>query len=266
MFNTFINETYVKSIKNDLLQHNRSRKLCTSTQLSEALAFGFGFNTHAALLEELKSDRPATCVSLNDDRLWSRLSKLSETPVKTLQEAIEIDLSESFSRAVGIRDMRDRVTLPGDIKNSMERFFKLMAYHGAAYYTIKGMRLPSTAIIATGGYRRGKQAMRQPFVPSKSKALWQWDATSLNSMLADDFLEDHAGPHVDLTHWAAQVTHLMEPDLKIGSVVFHAETGLTVHHEEIEGCNQSLVYQRSGQLDDVRAADARVSQIDLITT
>ena len=108
--------------------------------------------------------------------------------------------------------------------------------------------------------------MRQPFVPSKSKALWQWDATSLNSMLADDFLEDHAGPHVDLTHWAAQVTHLMEPDLKIGSVVFHAETGLTVHHEEIEGCNQSLVYQRSGQLDDVRAADARVSQIDLITT
>jgi len=264
MFNALIGGNHIKSIKNDLLHYNRDRKLCTSTQLTEALAFGFGFNTHAAMLVRFKSDQPAACVTLDDARLWARLSALSELPIEALQDAIEIDLSESVSRAVGIRDMRSRLTLPAELEKKLDRFFKLMADYGAAYFTIDGLRLPSNAVIPFGGYRPGKHAMRQCFVPPQTRTHWEWDAASFNNLLADDFLVDHAGPQVDLTGWALEVIQLLERDVKMGNVVFHAETGLTVHHDEIEGCTKSVVYQRPGQLDDVRASDAKAVLLDVM--
>lgn len=263
MFNALINKTHIKSIKNDLLNHNRNLKLCTSTQLTEALAFGFGFNTHAALLARFKRDQSAACLALDEARLWARMSALTDLPVEILQEAIEINLSESFSRAIGIRDMRGRLALPGDMEKNMERFSKLMARHGAAYFTIEGMRLSSSSIIPFGGYRPGRYAMRKCFLPTRTP--WQWTEKSLSSLMAEDFLEDFVGSGEDPLDWAVTVIQLMEHDVKMGNVVFDVETGFTVHHDEIDGCTASVIYQRAGQLEEIRAADLERSGMDAVS-
>jgi hypothetical protein len=150
--------------------------------------------------------------------------------------------------------------------SKLDRFFKKMADHGAAYFTIVGHRPPPNELGWGGSYRLGKpQAMRPIFTEAKPSLYWQWDNASWNALMADDFLEDYAGSESDLTRWAFDASSLLERDLNVGNVVFDAKIGLVVHHEEIEGCTTSILYQRAGQLEAVRAADARQEKAKLLT-
>ena len=264
MLATYITKSQVKSVKSDLLHHNKEHKLLTSSHLTEALAFAFGFNTNAAALACLASATSPQCVEFSAERFWRRLSELAGISTSNLQSALDIDLSKSVSRAIETRDLRERITLPFTFKTRLEKFFKLMADHGAAYFTMEGTRLPPNDFGFSGSYRPGRQAMRSRFSLTKPSLNWQWNNSDWNALMADDFLEDHAGSDCDLPRWAVTACGLLERDLTLGNVVFNSDIGLVVHHEEIEGCSASILYQRLGQLEDVRAADARQEKVNLL--
>lgn len=250
MFNTHISTTHIKSLKGDLLHHNRGLRLCKSAQLTEALAFGFGFKTNAALRADIKRANNSKCLALREDRFWHHLSRKSKAPETSLRKAFNIDLAACITRATGVRDMREKVEI------QLDRFFKLMADHGAAFFTIEGSRYATPVMGYSGFYRMGEQRMRPCLLDTKPKMLSKWDDASWSALMADDFLEDHVAPDVDLTRWAYKICNLLERDLNLRNIVLDAQTGITVHHDEIEGCTKSVVYQKPNQLEDVRAADA----------
>lgn len=255
MLVTFITETQIKIIKSDLLHFSREAKLVSSSHLSEALAHAFGFKTHAALCAGFKSAKGAQCVEFYAERFWRRLSELANISLAELQSALNIDLPTRVARATTTRDLRASLSLPAAFEARLERFFKLMADHGADYFEIEGALHEPNFFGYVGGYRPGRQAMRPSFNSPVSRIKSGWSASSWSALLADDFLEDHAGPDCRLSSWALEASRLLENSLRRGNVMFSAVTGLVVNHDEVEGCTASVLYQRPGQLEDIKTAD-----------
>ncbi|MBU2888395.1 hypothetical protein [Celeribacter halophilus] len=265
MLVTYITELQIESVKSDLLYHNKGLKPFKSSHLTEALAFAFGFKTNAAMRKDFEGASRPQCVEFCKERFWHRISELSDAHIPSLQDAAIIDLSKSVSRATGIRDFREQITLPSAFETRLENFFKQMAVHGAAYFTIDGCRLPPNDIGFSRMYRQSnRQAMRPSFTAVKPSMYWQWDYAGWSALLADDFLEDHIGSDCDLSEWALKISDHLEPNLSSGNVEFNAEIGVIVQHEEIAGCTASILYQRPGQLEEIRAADANQQQMNRI--
>ena len=257
MFVTFITESQIKTIKSDLLHFSRKAKLVSSSHLSEALAYAFGFKTHAALCAGFKNSKGAQCVEFCAERFWRRLSELANISISELQGALNIDLPESVARSSATRDLRESISLPAAFEARLERFFKLMADHGADYFEIEGALREPIFFGYGGSYRPGRQAMRPSFTSPVPRIKSDWSVSSWSALLADDFLEDHAGPDCRLSDWALEASQLLENSLRRGNVMFSAVTGLVVNHDEVEGCTAYVLYQRPGQLEDVQAADMR---------
>ncbi|UWQ58062.1 hypothetical protein K3722_16480 [Leisingera caerulea] len=257
MLVTFITESQIKTIKGDLLHISREAKLVSSSHLSEALAHAFGFKTHAALCAGFKSAQGTQCVEFCAERFWRRLSELACMPMSVLQGALNIDLPKSVARASATRDLRESISLPAAFEARLERFFKLMADHGADYFEIEGALHEPNFFGYSGSYRPGRQAMRPSFTSPVPRIKSDWSVSSWSALLADDFLEDHAGPDCRLSDWALEASQLLENSLRRGNVMFSAVTGLLVNHDEVEGCTASVLYQRPGQLEDIQAADMR---------
>ncbi len=265
MLAIFITLPQIKAVKRDLLYCGQGLELVSSSHLTEALAFAFGFNTNAAMLTGFKNAKATQCMGFCAERFWCRLSELTGTSVSRMQSVLKIDLPESVSRAVAIRDLREKIALPSVFKNHLDKFFELMADHGADYFTLEGGR-PSPNYFGLGGsYSRGRQAMRPCCTPAKPSLLWQWDDSGWSALLADDFLEDHTSRDCDLARWAMDAWDFLEPDLRLGKAVFSARFGLVVHHEEIQGCTASILYQRPGQLEQIRIADAQQAKLRLLS-
>lgn len=252
---TYISEPQIKIIKNDLLHVRGEEKLVTSSHLSEALAFAFGFNTNAALIKEFNVVRGPQCVEFCADNFWKRLSELAKISLPSLQGALNIDLPTSVSRATERRDLRERVNLSPDFAAHLSKFFKLMADHGAAHFLVEASRISPALFGWSGSYRSKGGQMRACFNVGKPSVYWQWDDASWSALLAGDFLSDHASLDCDLMGWARVAHSLLEPELRLGNVVFNAELGLLVSHEIVDGCTESILYQRPGQLKEIRDAD-----------
>ncbi|MHA3980711.1 hypothetical protein ACW9UR_23840 [Halovulum sp. GXIMD14794] len=246
-----------KAIQRELVSLRRTPKAAKSSHISEALAHGLGFKTHAAICAALAQSRGPLCVELSSGRFWSRLSDLSQRPVRELVRGLEVDLYEIACRATRIRDMRGRIEPGSSLHGTLDRFFGLMADHGADYFTVEGSRRP--AVLGLGGaYRPGTQAMRPCFIRSDGPrhSLSEWDDANLSPVQADDFLDDHMGSDWGPTSLVSEVFGLMEEDLQLGDIVCRADMGLLVKHAEIEGRSTSILFQRPGQLDRIRDADA----------
>ncbi len=264
MLITHITEPQIKAVKSDLRYHSQGAKTFNSSHLTEALAFAFGFNTNAALRKGFESGNSSQCVEFCEERFWRRIAELSGDLTPRLQDVCKIDLSQSVSRAIGIRDYREKATLPSAFETRLDKFFKQMAVHGAAYFTIDGMRLPPNNIGISGMYRQSnRQAMRPSITAVKPSMYWQWSYASWSALLADDFLEDHTSSDCNLSEWALNFSEYLEPYLRLGNVEFNAEVGVIVQHEEIEGCTASILYQRPGQLEEIRTADALQKKMKL---
>lgn len=257
MLTIYLSELQIKSVKSDLLHHNRRHKLVTSAHLSEALAFAFGFKANASLIDHLNTTKSVPYVEFCAERFWRRLSELSSTSTAKLRNSLQVDLTGSVARAIGFRDLRDKISLPEELESQLTRFFKLMADHGAAAYTLEGARFAPNVVGYGGFYRPGTHAMRPAFVPVKPALYFEWSERSWSALEADAFLEDHNISGRDLLDWAGAACELMERSLHLKDVVFDAALGLVVHHKEISDCTASIVFQRKGQLGDVRVADAR---------
>lgn len=255
MLVTFITESQIKTIKSDLLHFSREAKLVSSSHLSEALANAFGFKTHAALCAGFKSANGTQCVEFCAERFWRRLSELANISISGLQGSLNINLPKSVARASATRDLRESLSLPAAFEARLERFFKLMADHGADYFEIEGVRTAPNSFGYIGSYRPGRQAMRPSFTSPVPRIKSDWSVSSWSALLAIDFLEDHAGPDCYLSDWAVEASQLLEKNLRLGDVMFNAVAGLVVNHEEVEGCTASVLYQRPGQLKDVQTAD-----------
>ncbi len=262
---TYITEPQIKIIKSDLLHLCRKEKLVTSSHLTEALAFAFGFNTNAALIKEFEVFQGPLCVEFCVDNFWKRLSELAKISLPTLQGALYIDLPTSVSRAIERRDLRERVNLPPDFAAHLSKFFKLMADHGAAHFLVEATRISPAILGFSGSYRSKGGQMRACFNVGKPSDYWQWDDTSWSALLADDFLSDHAGLDCDLMGWARVAHSLLEPELRLGNVVFNAELGLLVSHEIVDGCTESILYQRPGQIKEIRDADELQSRTQRVS-
>lgn len=246
------------TIQRELVNRRQSPAAAKTSHISEALARGLGFKTHAALCAALAQSRGSLCIELSSDRFWSRLSELSGRTAPELHRDLDADIVQLACRAATIRDVRGRLEPGSSLHGTLDRFFRLMADHGADHFVIEGSRLRGNWLGYGGTYKPGRQAMRACFIPPEEPgySFSRWDEASRSTLFADAFLDDHMGSDWSPNSLVSEVCNLMEEDLQLGDIVCRADMGLVVEHEDIEGCGSSVLFQQPGQLERIRDADA----------
>lgn len=252
MFVTSITTSKMKSVKSSLLHHGRLLNI-KSSHLTEAFARSVGFNTQAALLDDLQKTNALKVVEFDQGQFFERLSDLSGLPDSTLKTSQPHWPETAVTRGVGVNDLRNSSRLSGRTKKRLERLFEMMATKGVGFYRAKGSRPaydPNGPWF--GSYGPGASAMRRAFLPPTPDL---WGTRSWTSMLAEDVLDDSKFTYHELIKIALETHDAFSKDLELHDVVFSAVEGLYVHHDEIEGCARSVLFQREGQLSDVKTSD-----------
>ncbi len=252
MFVTSISASQMKTVKSNLLHHGRELNI-KSSHLTEAFARSVGFNTQAALLDDLQQANARKVVEFDKKKFFERLSELSGLPDATLKTSQPHWPETAFTRGVAVNDLSSSSQLSGRTKERLEGLFEMMASKGAGFYQAKGSRPAYDPDgFWFGSYSAGASAMRRAFLPPTPD---MWDTKSWTSLLAEDVLEDSRFTYRELVDIALETHGAFSKDLELNDVVFSAVEGLYVNHAESEGCTRSVLFQREGQLLDVKAAD-----------
>ncbi|WP_339109751.1 hypothetical protein [Thioclava sp. GXIMD4216] len=252
MFVTSITTSKMKTVKSSLLHHGRKLNL-KSSHLTEAFARSVGFNTQGALLDDLQKTNAPNVVEFDRGQFFERLSYLSGLPEATLKTSQPHWPETAVTRGVGVNDLRSSSQLSGRTKERLERLFEMMATKGIEFYRIKGIRPAYDPNgLWFGSYRPGASAMRRAFLPPTPD---MWETRDWTDLLAEDALKDNTFSYHELMEIARETHDAFSKDLKLNDVVFSAVEGLYVNHDAIEGCARSVLFQREGQLSDVKASD-----------
>jgi hypothetical protein len=139
MFVTSISTSQMKTVKSNLLHHGRGFNL-KSSHLTEAFARSVGFNTQAALLDELEQANAPKVVEFERDKFFERLSELSGLPDAELKTSQPHWPEYAFTRGVAMNDLRNLSQLSGRTKERLEELFKMMSVNGISFYQVKGSR------------------------------------------------------------------------------------------------------------------------------
>jgi hypothetical protein len=252
MFVTSISTSKMKDVKSSLRHHGRKLNI-KSSHLTEAFARSVGFNTQAALLDDLQKTNAPKVVEFDQGKFFERLSELSGVPDATLKTSQLHWPETAFTRGVGVNDLRSSSQLSGRTKERLEGLFEMMATKGVGFYRAKGSRPAYDPDgLWFGSYSSGASAMRRAFLPPIPD---MWDTKSWTSLLAEDALDDSKFTYHELIKIALETHNAFSKYLKLHDVVFSAVEGLYVNHDEIDGCARSVLFQREGQLSDVKASD-----------
>lgn len=252
MFVTSISTSKMKDVKSSLLHHGRKLNI-KSSHLTEAFARSVGVNTQAALLDDLQKTNAPKVVEFDQGKFFERLSELSRVPEATLKTSQLHWPETAFTRGVGVNDLRSSSQLSGRTKERLEGLFEMMATKGVGFYRAKGSRPAYDPDgLWFGSYSSGASAMRRAFLPPIPD---MWDTKSWTSLLAEDALDDSKFTYHELIKIALETHNAFSKDLNLHDVVFSAVEGLYVNHDEIDGCARSVLFQREGQLSDVKASD-----------
>ncbi len=252
MFVTSISTSQMKTVKSNLLHFGRGLNL-KSSHLTEAFARSVGFNTQAALLDDLQKANAPKVVEFDNERFFERLSELSGLPDATLKTSQPHWPERAFTRGIAVNDLRGSSQLSDPTKERLEGLFEMMAAKGVGFYQAKGSRPAYDPDgLWFGSYSSGASGMRRVFLPPTPD---MWDTKSWTSLLAEDALEDSSFTYRELVGIAMEARDAFSKDLELHDVVFSAVEGLYVNHAEDEGCVRSVLFQRAGQLSQVEAAD-----------
>jgi len=252
MFVTSISTSQMKPVKSNLLHHGRELNI-KSSHLTEAFARSVGFNSQAALLDDLQKANAPKLVEFDKENFFERLSELSGFPDASLKTSQPHWPESAFTRGVAVNDLRSASQLSGPTKERLEGLFEMMATKGVGFYQAKGSRPAYDPDgIWFGSYISGASEMRRVFLPPTPD---MWSTKSWTSMLAEDVLEDSKFTYRELVSIATEARDAFSKDLELHDVVFSAVEGLYVNHADDEGCVRSVLFQREGQLSDVKAAD-----------
>ena len=261
MFVTHVTQSQTKDLKSKFLYQCRVEKKVKSTHLDEAIANAFGEKTNASLRARFDVSGAKLCVEVRAERFWNRLAELAEISLDQLKERVDLDFDQALSSATGIRSLMQDVDIPAGLQGKLESFFLQMAENGPAYLTVSGFEKPG--MFGMRGLENEGHAMRPVFNNAQAVPFHVPDSDIIQGLREDLRSQEIAGAFLEsdrvlrraLLQWSFQAERLLPRELSKGNVVFHSELGLVVQHNEIDGCKASVLYQRPGQLADVKRFD-----------